>query len=840
MAQGNPFGFDLANRRDSFLMTRESTSGKGIVKYFYQYDPVNNVRSELLSEIVLIDRSKPGYVWSDGSEKVLERIPFFQLLDKIGQPFFERLEQTLQITKSDPLTISRLEDNESGIKDVSYLILDDPGTDFETIKNQTDWEKLIYSGGSYYLSGTRIEVGYIYVKITNNAGLSTYLSLDERIEYTGEDKPDEKDYKDRITVKPVVVPGVSYGYESVGSTPVEWTDSSLDDEELTIKDAVLGGKSGVFSVRYESVFDRWFVSAVTGLEAGTYTDTLAVTFSDGQTRTVKVSFTVEKKLLVVSYILSRTSYYKGERVIDDGRMYVQGFVPGEWRIASEDGTVVKAEDYVDPKIVIPSTATRTVWLAPGGGRAKNYRFEYEGFYLTVVKRTPVPGQHYLIERTLTGTGWSTSKIVLRGGDAPGGAGKKYRIGFKDDGSDATDYLEFSDETRGRAVNIYVIDPDTGEILGPSAFEYKIDMRPPVIEGADEGKTYTVHELAVTVTDDNLKSVMVNGVGQTFTGGKLVLNLRPAESVVQYKIVAVDEAGLTTTRTFTIMQPDGASSGTEEPGEVITPTPSPVPVSEPAEDDVTMGEVIPTVQLIDGAPRMSIATGENKLITAILSSDEINAVKNGSNLAYRLLVRDIGASVSQADKETAFRALDGYTIGQYLTISLFKTVGSGIETPVVKTSSPISLSLTVPESLRDEDAKRSFAMLKITSSDVKLLEDQDSVPYRVTISTDAFDAIYVLAYKENARVASSASDDDTKVVKVSVETDGSPETGDGAPLLPIELVCGISLIGLIAAIIFRYRANYEWVWVEEKEAERYVGKSESASSRHTKDRRKKGE
>ncbi len=99
---------------------------------------------------------------------------------------------------------------------------------------------------------------------------------------------------------------------------------------------------------------------------------------------------------------------------------------------------------------------------------------------------------------------------------------------------------------------------------------------------------------------------------------------------------------------------------------------------------------------------------------------------------------------------------GASLGMYLDISLWKQVGTA-RTAVTSTPSEISLTLTIPESLRNTDSSvtRTFYMLKIHDGVVSVIGTGTGTT--LTGTTDEF-STYVLAYKDvKKKKASNTSD-----------------------------------------------------------------------------------
>lgn len=805
--------------RDQIVVSREAAACKGVVQYFYQKDVAKDVISDLMYECVFIDKSRPGYAWNSlaGGEVALGTFPYFQWVEHTSQEVFHLAG--ISAYKDDKLSLFYMEDAESGIESIGYLIIDDDSMTAEKIRTLDGWKQFILSEGNYLLDENEDKTGNIYVKLTNNAGMSTYLSLDDKVEYYVKEKPD------RIIMDPVSLPEAEYGYESVNSVAITWKETSTDGTSVTAESISYTPGSGDgeddFLITGSGKSGQWYIRPRTGLAVGKHGGTITATFSDGKKRTASVSFTVKKRKLTVSYSMSKTTYNCGEKITNDGRLIVTGFVSGEGRMDSADKTVKKAADYEDPKVTIPESARNTTWIVPYGGKARDYSFEYKGFYLNVVQKTPVEGEHYIVKWLPSTTGWSLSRIMIYGYG-------RYKLSLSADGSNPIDSIELAEPTSNGSITYYVVDPDTGEILGPVVYRYKIDVLPPLIEGVKNGQTVVTNHQYVTVTDDNLDTVTVNGIDQKLDGNRIVLDLHPTSPLEKFLIVATDKAGSQSTRSFSLRQPDGMVEETPAP----LPSSSPLPVSTTnpgggdggtgtgGGDSGTQGRVIPDIQLLDGAPDAYVCEEDEKIMKLMLTSDEIRAVKNGSDFRYRLVVRDISSEISQSDKEKVFAALGDFTVAQYLSISLWKSVGGGAETQVFKTDGPMAISIEAPDGLPGGPNKYRFGAVRVAPNGTDMLLDSDEVPTELTISTNRFDALYAVAYRKNPKSVKDEDDDSTDDDNTphnnndnnnndnhrrhGTDATVSPEAGDHAPILPTAIAFGFSFIGMITVAALRRR------------------------------------
>ena len=100
---------------------------------------------------------------------------------------------------------------------------------------------------------------------------------------------------------------------------------------------------------------------------------------------------------------------------------------------------------------------------------------------------------------------------------------------------------------GDSLTFYVKNTNYGYISIAITKTYKIDKTVPVISGAEDNKTYCA-AVTLTITDDNLESVSINGKAATPTESG-TLTLEPAAGA--QNVVATDKAGNSATLTVTV-------------------------------------------------------------------------------------------------------------------------------------------------------------------------------------------------------------------------------------------------------------------------------------------------
>ena len=161
-----------------------------------------------------------------------------------------------------------------------------------------------------------------------------------------------------------------------------------------------------------------------------------------------------------------------------------------------------------------------------------------------------------------------------------------------------------------------------------------------------------------------------------------------------------------------------------------------------------GTVTPEVKPGANAPKTNISTPAAELEDMLLTEDEKRQVQNGTNIKIVLEVQDAGSIVSAEDKENIQQALNGFTVGQYLNIDLYKLVGAG-RTNITETAKKIRIVITVPDSLKNTDSNRTrtFAVIRVHDGRAELLTDLDNSADTITIETDRF-STYAVVYKDS--------------------------------------------------------------------------------------------
>lgn len=200
-----------------------------------------------------------------------------------------------------------------------------------------------------------------------------------------------------------------------------------------------------------------------------------------------------------------------------------------------------------------------------------------------------------------------------------------------------------------------------------------------------------------------------------------------------------------------------------------------------------GIVISEVKPEDNAPITSIATPAEELKDMLLTREEKQQVLNGTDIKIVLAVRDAENTVSASDQDAIRQALNGYTVGQYLNIDLYKMIGSA-RTDIMETTNKIRIALTIPDSLKNvgNSKMRTYAIIRVHDGKAELLADLDDSADTITIETDRFSA-YAIVYRDTVSGGNDHNNNDSQnnseqtAIKSDYSRDDWPNTGVATPL-----------------------------------------------------------
>ena len=185
--------------------------------------------------------------------------------------------------------------------------------------------------------------------------------------------------------------------------------------------------------------------------------------------------------------------------------------------------------------------------------------------------------------------------------------------------------------------------------------------------------------------------------------------------------------------------------------------------------------------------------ENPLEASIDNSAELETLlevtpeEKDAGVNVWLEVIDVSDTMPVEEKEVIEQALDDYTVGVFVDVSLFKKVGEGEQTKVTGTNGAMKISIVVPEELREEG--RNYAIIRLHDGVLTVLEGvYDPVTHFVTFETDQFSS-YAVIYREDTGIG----------VK-------PPKTGQDRDGYMWFLLCGMALMGMGATGYYFKKRN----------------------------------
>lgn len=253
------------------------------------------------------------------------------------------------------------------------------------------------------------------------------------------------------------------------------------------------------------------------------------------------------------------------------------------------------------------------------------------------------------------------------------------------------------------------------------------------------------------------------------------------------------------------------------------------------EDITIGsgKVKVDVQSEGAVPPIGLLTDKAELLAMLVNSGDITAdelvqIANGASVDIVLTVKE--ANVSDEVKTAMAQAAKGYTIGQYLDISLFKymTVNGSQQACVAlhTTKDALTISVAVPDALINTNSavNRTYCIVRNHEGTIDVLDAAfDAAGKTLTFKTDRF-SDYAIAYKDTAVPGSgsnpssnnSSNDSENKKNEVAAPTPAPastskpstitamPQTGDTSnPTLYVVLLVA-SLLGLAVVFVCKKR------------------------------------
>ena len=372
--------------------------------------------------------------------------------------------------------------------------------------------------------------------------------------------------------------------------------------------------------------------------------------------------------------------------------------------------------------------------------------------------------------------------------------------------------------------------------GENAGEY--DITGTADAGANPNYDVTFAKGTFTIKPKSIQSATVvlgkglaaNGAEQTQTVEKVLLDDKeiPAESYTVAGNTATDPGRYT----LTVTAKGNYTDSVEQTYAIAPAKAEDAPGEEIA---IGSGKVKVVVKSEGAVPPATLLTDKAELLAMLVDSgditaDELAQIADGASVDIALTVKE--ANVSAEIKTAMAQAAKGYTIGQYLDISLFKymTVNGKQQDGVAlhTTKNALTISVAVPDALINTNSavNRTYYIVRNHEGTITVLDAAfDAASKTLTFKTDRF-SIYAIAYKDTAVPSSgsnpssnnSSNDSETKKNEVAAPTPAPtpastskpstitamPQTGDTSnPTLYIVLLVA-SLLGLAVVFVCKER------------------------------------
>ena len=174
-----------------------------------------------------------------------------------------------------------------------------------------------------------------------------------------------------------------------------------------------------------------------------------------------------------------------------------------------------------------------------------------------------------------------------------------------------------------------------------------------------------------------------------------------------------------------------------------------------------------------APAVSVDS--DKVNDAILTDDDKKAIEAGKNVDVKISVTDAANKVSSDAKAAIEDALKAAAdknasvkVGQYLDISIKKTVGGEKPTDVKETAKKISFTVDIPETMKntDKNVSRTYYIIRMHDNKAEVIATASQAEVesgKITFATDKF-STYALAYADAYVKPDDGKKDDTTVTK----------------------------------------------------------------------------
>lgn len=193
-----------------------------------------------------------------------------------------------------------------------------------------------------------------------------------------------------------------------------------------------------------------------------------------------------------------------------------------------------------------------------------------------------------------------------------------------------------------------------------------------------------------------------------------------------------------------------------------------------------------------APATTVDTPMSELEDKVLTEADRNSIAFGDKVVLSVKVSDLTDTITDDDK----KAIEGVlaatgkqmVVGQYIDISVIKKIGENEQRVTDTKGGKIKLSITIPDSMINTDAKinRTYMIARIHDGKVDLLSGSfDKDTKKFTFESDKF-STYAIVYVD---------------AEAGTSVEPGPGTGDSTPIALYIILALMSMVVLAGAVVY---------------------------------------
>lgn len=238
-----------------------------------------------------------------------------------------------------------------------------------------------------------------------------------------------------------------------------------------------------------------------------------------------------------------------------------------------------------------------------------------------------------------------------------------------------------------------------------------------------------------------------------------------------------------------------------------------------QEDVQIGKggVSVEIKTENGMSGVSIGADKESFVNMLIENgditpEEVAQLKAGATMDIVLIVTAGETTISTSSQKQMEAVAGDYTIGQYLDISLYKTITvngkSGDRKQIHTTAGMITVTIKVPDKLinTDKTVERSYCILRNHEGTVEKLScTYDADTHILTFQTNQF-SDYAIAYKDVRKTETEANTEQNptseKVTEKQNATSydsGAPGTGDETDWISYLALLGAAFLLIIGTV-----------------------------------------